>query len=88
MCRHLLNNIDLLLTSLFFGVTTLSLMDAMELVIHVRQYVFIRNASPLARVMDSMAKCNIVLQLHLYLLLFFTVIVATSASTFTTRTNM
>ena len=27
---HLLNNIDLLLTSLFFGVTTLSLMDAME----------------------------------------------------------
>ena len=26
---HLLNNIDLLLTSLFFGVTTLSLMDAM-----------------------------------------------------------
>ena len=62
-------------------------MDAMELVIHVRQYVFIRNASPLARVMDSMAKCNIVLQLHLYLL-FFTVIVATSASTFTTRTNM
>ena len=56
--------------------------------IHVRQYVFIRNASPLARVMDSMAKCNIVLQLHLYLLFFFTVIVATSASTFTTRTNM
>ena len=36
------------------------------------QYVFIRNASPLARLMDSMvAKCNIVLQLHLYLLFFY-----------------